>query len=58
VEKFTGHDAAGNMIELSVYGRDAADARAVAKLWRFCFYRDSGPPSSSIASSKSSMRPT
>jgi glycosyltransferase 2 family protein len=43
VEKFTGHDAAGNMIELSVYGRDATDARAVAKLWRFCFYRDSGP---------------
>jgi tRNA A-37 threonylcarbamoyl transferase component Bud32 len=26
-----------------VYGRDATDARAVAKLWRFCFYRDSGP---------------
>ena len=43
VEKFTGHDAAGNMIGLSVYGRDATDARAVAKLWRFCFYRDSGP---------------
>jgi glycosyltransferase 2 family protein len=30
-------------IELSVYGRDAADARMLAKLWRFCFYRDSGP---------------
>ena len=29
VEKFTG--------------RDAADARVLAKLWRFCFYRDSGP---------------
>jgi uncharacterized protein (TIRG00374 family) len=43
VEKFTGHDAAGNTIELAVYGRDATDARAVAKLWRFCFYRDSGP---------------
>ena len=43
VEKFSGHDTAGNMIELSVYGRDATDARAVAKLWRYCFYRDSGP---------------
>ena len=43
VEKFTGHDADGHPIELSVYGRDATDARAVAKLWRFCFYRDSGP---------------
>ena len=30
-------------VELSVYGRDAADARVLAKLWRFCFYRDSGP---------------
>jgi uncharacterized protein (TIRG00374 family) len=43
VAKFTGVDAAGKTIELSVYGRDAADARVLAKLWRFCFYRDSGP---------------
>jgi len=43
VELFTGRDAAGQTIELSVYGRDAADARVLAKLWRFCFYRDSGP---------------
>jgi uncharacterized protein (TIRG00374 family) len=43
VEKFIGQDAADNRIELSVYGRDAADARILAKLWRFCFYRDSGP---------------
>jgi hypothetical protein len=43
VEKFAGHDAAGRAIELSVYGRDASDARVLAKLWRFCFYRDSGP---------------
>ena len=28
---------------MSVYGRDATDARVLAKLWRFCFYRDSGP---------------
>ena len=34
---------AGRTIELAVYGRDASDARVLAKLWRFCFYRDSGP---------------
>jgi len=43
LEKFVGLDASGKAIELSVYGRDASDARALAKLWRFCFYRDSGP---------------
>jgi len=43
VEQFTGRDPAGNAIELSVYGRDASDARVLAKLWRFCVYRDSGP---------------
>src|SRR4029077_9974744 len=43
VEQFTGRDAAGEKIELSVYGRDASDAGVLAKLWRFCLYRDSGP---------------
>jgi glycosyltransferase 2 family protein len=43
VQKLTGHDDAGATIELAVYGRDASDARVLAKLWRFCFYRDSGP---------------
>jgi glycosyltransferase 2 family protein len=43
VEKLIGRDAEGRKIELSVYGRDASDARVLAKLWRFCFYRDSGP---------------
>jgi uncharacterized protein (TIRG00374 family) len=43
VEQFTGRDPAGEVIELSVYGRDASDARVLAKLWRFCVYRDSGP---------------
>jgi uncharacterized protein (TIRG00374 family) len=43
VEQFTGRDPAGNAVELSVYGRDASDARMLAKLWRFCLYRDSGP---------------
>ena len=43
VEQFTGRGMAGENIELSVYGRDASDARVLAKLWRFCVYRDSGP---------------
>ena len=43
VEQFTGQGAAGEAIELSVYGRDASDARLLAKLLRFCLYRDSGP---------------
>ena len=43
VEKLVGKDAAGRTVELSVYGRDASDARVLAKVWRFCFYRDSGP---------------
>jgi uncharacterized protein (TIRG00374 family) len=43
VEKLSGHDDTGRTIELAVYGRDASDARMLAKLWRFCFYRDSGP---------------
>jgi hypothetical protein len=32
VEQFTGRDPAGKAIELSVYGRDASDARVLAKL--------------------------
>jgi uncharacterized protein (TIRG00374 family) len=43
VEQFTGRDPAGDAVELAVYGRDASDARVLAKLWRFCLYRDSGP---------------
>jgi uncharacterized protein (TIRG00374 family) len=43
VEQFTGRDPADDAIELAVYGRDASDARVLAKLWRFCLYRDSGP---------------
>ncbi|HLK72091.1 MAG TPA: lysylphosphatidylglycerol synthase transmembrane domain-containing protein [Streptosporangiaceae bacterium] len=43
VEQFTGRSPAGDAIELSVYGRDASDARMLAKVWRFCLYRDSGP---------------
>src|SRR5215472_2400905 len=43
VERFTGRDPAGGAVELSVYGRDASDARVLAKVWRFFIYRDSGP---------------
>jgi uncharacterized protein (TIRG00374 family) len=43
VEQLAGRDDAGRTVELSVYGRDASDAGVLAKLWRFCFYRDSGP---------------
>ncbi|HXP57170.1 MAG TPA: hypothetical protein VN847_19545, partial [Streptosporangiaceae bacterium] len=34
VEKLVGADGDGRVIELSVYGRDASDARWLAKLWR------------------------
>jgi uncharacterized protein (TIRG00374 family) len=43
VEQFTGRDPTGEPVELAVYGRDASDARVLAKLWRFAVYRDSGP---------------
>jgi glycosyltransferase 2 family protein len=43
VEAFAGQDSAGHRLELAVYGRDAADAQWLTKLWRFLLYRDSGP---------------
>lgn len=43
VAAFAGTDTAGRPVELAVYGRDAADAQWLRKLWRFCVYRDSGP---------------
>jgi uncharacterized protein (TIRG00374 family) len=43
VASFAGTDPAGRPIELAVYGRDAADAQWLRKVWRFCIYRDSGP---------------
>ncbi|HVT42200.1 MAG TPA: hypothetical protein VHD39_04390, partial [Acidimicrobiales bacterium] len=43
VAAFAGRDAAGNAVELAVYGRDASDAQWISKVWRFCIYRDSGP---------------
>ena len=32
----------GRRLDVSIYGRDAADAQVLAKLWRSLFYRDSG----------------
>jgi uncharacterized protein (TIRG00374 family) len=43
VAAFAGTDAEGHPVELAVYGRDAADAQWLRKVWRFCIYRDSGP---------------
>lgn len=43
VASFTGADDEGRPLELAVYGRDAADAQWLRKVWRFCIYRDSGP---------------
>jgi glycosyltransferase 2 family protein len=43
VEAFAGEDRAGYRLELAVYGRDAANAQWLSKVWRFCVYRDSGP---------------
>ncbi len=43
VAAFAGTDGEGHRLELAVYGRDAADAQWLRKVWRFCIYRDSGP---------------
>ncbi|HXY91198.1 MAG TPA: hypothetical protein VEP49_01860, partial [Acidimicrobiia bacterium] len=37
-------DDNGNVMRVKVIGRDEADARLIAKVWRFIVYRDSGPP--------------
>jgi glycosyltransferase 2 family protein len=45
VAKYEGTETgpAGQPLAISVYGRDAADARLLTKTGRFLFYRDSGP---------------
>jgi len=42
VARFTG-TLAGDVVDISIYGRDAGDAQFLAKVWRFLWYRDSGP---------------
>jgi uncharacterized membrane protein YbhN (UPF0104 family)/tRNA A-37 threonylcarbamoyl transferase component Bud32 len=41
--RFNAVDDDGRPVEVSIYGRDASDAQLLAKLWRFAWYRDSGP---------------
>ncbi len=43
VAHYSGTDAEGGAVEVSLYGRDAADAQLLSKAGRFLFYRDSGP---------------
>jgi uncharacterized membrane protein YbhN (UPF0104 family) len=43
VQEFAGRDPQGRRLELAVYGRDAADAQWLRKVWRFSVFRDSGP---------------
>ena len=43
VAAFAGFDTQEQPVELAVYGRGAADAEWLRKVWRFCIYRDSGP---------------
>jgi len=42
VARFTGV-LDGERVDVSIYGRDAADAQFLSKAWRFAWYRDSGP---------------
>ncbi|HLN16688.1 MAG TPA: lysylphosphatidylglycerol synthase transmembrane domain-containing protein [Acidimicrobiales bacterium] len=42
VARYSGTDPLGR-VDASVYGRDAADAQMLGKVFRFAFYRDSGP---------------
>ncbi|HXX88782.1 MAG TPA: hypothetical protein VEI83_01000, partial [Acidimicrobiales bacterium] len=44
VARYRAHcPGGGGDVEVSVYGRDASDAQALAKAWHFLVYRDSGP---------------
>jgi len=41
--RYVAHAPDGAPVSIDVIGRDAADARLFAKLWRFLWYKDSGP---------------
>ena len=43
VAHYAGTDADGEPVDVSLYGRDAADAQLLSKTGRYLFYRDSGP---------------
>ena len=42
--RYVATDPDGRPLRISVIGRDATDARLLAKVWRVVWYRDSGPP--------------
>jgi uncharacterized membrane protein YbhN (UPF0104 family) len=43
VAKYSATETSAGRLGIGVYGRDAADARLLAKVGRFVLYRDSGP---------------
>ena len=43
VARYVGADADGRPVEVALYGRDATDAQALGRAWRFAWYRDAGP---------------
>jgi uncharacterized membrane protein YbhN (UPF0104 family) len=43
VARYRGEDPEGRQVDVSLYGRDAADAQMLAKTGRLLLYRDSGP---------------
>ena len=43
VARYVGADGAGRPVEVALYGRDATDAQALGRAWRFAWYRDAGP---------------
>lgn len=42
--RYLATDPDGRGLRIAVIGRDATDARLLAKAWRVVWYRDSGPP--------------
>ena len=42
--RYLAADPDGRGLRIAVIGRDATDARLLAKAWRVVWYRDSGPP--------------
>ncbi len=42
--RYLAADPDGRDLRIAVIGRDATDARLLAKAWRVVWYRDSGPP--------------
>jgi len=43
VAAFVGAEQTGHRLDISFYGRDAAGAAAPCQIWRFLFFKDTGP---------------